>query len=305
MDSGEILQDVFFRTNALPLGDVAYSMHIRDSLAYVVVNNSGRIFVMDPETFRLKGKITGLVSPRHLHFLSDTRAYVSDLYGQAVAIVDPQSMEVTGNIDVRNPDGGFYQHSTEQLVQYDRFVYTNCWSFDNKVLVIDAEKDRVVDSITVLKQPNSMVLDRNHNLWILSDGGFPGSPYGYEAPGLMKLVPGSREVEVVHRFPEGEKPTALTINGSRDTLYFLNRHVYRYVPGVDEVPRVFLSSPYEGVYQGGFYGLAVDPATSEVYVSDAIDHVQPGMVYRLAPSGMPLDSFRVGISPGGFCFKPG
>ena len=53
----------------------------------------------------------------------------------------------------------------------------------------------------------------------------------------------------------------------------------------------------------GFYGLDVDPISSEIYVADAIDFVQRGMVYRFNPEGMPVDTFRTGIAPGAFCFK--
>jgi DNA-binding beta-propeller fold protein YncE len=303
-ETREVLNEVFYNTNALPLGDVAHSMVIRDSLGYVVINNSGRIYIFNTNTFEVVGKITGLTSPRYIHFISETKAYVTDLYARSIAIVNPQSMEVTGAIPVSNHESGFSQHATEQMVQLDKYVYTNCWSFDNQILVIDSETDRVVDSIEVLKQPNSMVLDRYQTLWVLTDGGFPESPYGYELPGLMKIEAGSGEAEIVHRFSQGALPGGLKINGSGDTLYFLNRGVYRHAVMATTEPELFIDSPYHDGSQGGFYALDVDPVSSEVYVTDAIDFVQRGMVFRFTPDGEPVDSFQTGIGPGGFCFKP-
>jgi hypothetical protein len=51
-----------------------------------------------------------------------------------------------------------------------------------------------------------------------------------------------------------------------------------------------------------YFGLGVDPLTSEVYLADAIDYQQPGVVYRYAPSGEEVDAFRVGVIPGAFAF---
>ena len=195
------------------------------------------------------------------------------------------------------------EHVVVVLLQYDRFVYVNCWSFDNQILIIDSEQDRVVDSIRVLKQPNSMVLDKNHALWVLTDGGFVGSPYGYEIPVLLRITSGSEEVEIIHRFEEGERPSELKINGGGDTLYFINRHIYRYVVGSSAEPEPFLSSPSEKSVWGGFYGLEVDPVTSDIYVADAMDFVQKGWVYRYTHEGTPVDTFQTGIAPGSFCFK--
>jgi len=303
-ENRKVYNEVFLQANSLPLGDVAYSMTIRDSLAYMVVNNSGRVYVMDTNDFSYKGKITGLTSPRYIHFVNNRKAYVTDLYARAISIVDPQALEVTGTIDVSNTASQFYQHATEQMIQLGKYVYVNCWSFDRQILIIDSELDRVVDSVEVLKQPNSMVLDRNQDLWVLCDGGFQGSPFGYEQPGLVKIPAGSDRALVVERFPYGQVPRDLCMNRNRDTLYYICHHVYRRSIFQESEPELFIPSPYDAGFDGGFYCHSVDPDRSEVYLSDAIDFVQRGWVYRFDPGGIPLDTFQVGIAPGAFCFNP-
>jgi hypothetical protein len=303
IDAQEVYNQVFLGTNEIPLGDVAHSMTIRDSLGYIVVNNSGKIYVIHTRSFEYMGKITGLTSPRYIHFVSDRKAYVSDLYARSIAIVDPHLLEITGSIDVRNPDSGFGQHPTEQMVQYQNYVFTNCWSHDNKILVIDTETDELVDSIRVIHQPVSMVLDRYDKLWVLSDGGFPGSPSGEETPGLTMIDAQTRQVEKTYPFDPDDLPSALSINSRRDTLYYINRHVYRHPVRSNAEPELFIESPYTQLISG-FRALEVDPYNSEIYLADAVDHVQRGWIYRFSPSGIAIDTFQVGLIPGDLCFKP-
>lgn len=301
IETKTVYNDIFYHTNNLPLGDVAQSMIIHDSTAYIIVNNSGKIYAVHTGTFQLIGKITGLTSPRYMHFITEDKAYVSDTYSKALNIVDPIRLEITGNINVNN-NGFFYQHSTEQMVRYKNFVFTNCWSYDNMILVIDTETDKLIDSIEVLKQPTSLVIDKYNKIWTVTDGGFEGSPYGYEKPGLIKINAETRQVEKIFRFELTDHPSEIQINGSGDTIYFLNRHVYIHPVLSETAPVIQIESPYEGHY-GGYYGLGIDPSSSEIYVADAIDQVQMGVIYRFKPDGTPVDTFKTGIIPGSFCFK--
>ena len=75
--------------------------------------------------------------------------------------------------------------STEQMVQYGKYVYCNCWSYQNRIIKIDTETDQVVDELTVGIQPTSLVMDKYNKIWTVTDGGYEGSPYGYENPALL------------------------------------------------------------------------------------------------------------------------
>lgn len=305
-----VINNVFYRTNSLPLGDVANSMAIHDSLGYVVVNNSGKIYIINTNTFKYVGKITGFVSPRNICFISNTKAYVTDMYSKSIEIVNPQSMQITDSININNHNSHFAQHTSEQIVLYNNLAFVNSWSYDNKVLVINTNEDKVIDSVTVTKQPNTMALDRNNNLWVLSDGGYTNSPYGQMNAALTEIDTKTLKIVRTFTFPNmAASPTGLCINPAKDTLYYMKPSTYGAtvnLPGIYAMSINAQNLPTKPlINQNGrsFYALAVDPGNGTIYVSDAKDYQQRGKVFVYSPTGQVNDSIKAGIIPGGFCFK--
>ena len=296
-ESKKVENEVFYRANAMKLGDVAQSMIIRDSVGWVVVNNSHVVFAIDINTFKEVGRITNFTSPRYMHFISDEKAYVTQIWDNRIFIVNPKRYEITGYIDV--PDMTMESGSTEQMVQYGKYVYVNCWSYQNRILKIDTETDEVVDELVVGIQPTSLVMDCNNKLWTVTDGGYEGSPYGHEAPSLYRIDAETFTIEKQFQFKFGDAPSEVQLNGTKDKLYWINDDIWEMDVTADRDPlRPFLQ--YNGTI---YYGLTVCPRTGDVYIADAIDYVQQGMIYRYSKEGNLLDEFYVGIIPGAFCWK--
>ncbi len=279
--------EVFLRANGMKLGDVAQSMSIRGRRGYVVVNYSARVYVIDTETFEVTGVIDELTSPRYLHFTNDTTAYITDLYDPHITAIDTRTNQIRTRIATNG------HRSTEQMVQWGNEVFTNCWSYDRKILVIDAARDLLIDSIEVGSQPSALALDRYGKIWTVTDGrnGTPAALYRIDAA--------THRIERTFGFGAEDHPQRLALSRGRDTLYFINRAVWRMPVTAETLP----TTPFLPYTETIYYGLGVDPSTSEVYVADAIDYRQHGVVYRFSPRGIALDTLRVGITPGSFCFK--
>ena len=296
-DSKTVENELFYRANAMKLGDVAQSMTIRDGIGWIVVNNSHVIFAIDIVTGKEVGRITNLTSPRYMHFLSDEKAYVTQIWDNRIFIVNPTSFEITGYIQC--PDMTMEQGSTEQMVQYGRYVYVNCWSYQNRILKIDSVTDTVVDELVVGIQPTSLVMDRNNKLWCVTDGGYQGSPYGYEAPSLYKIDAETFTIEAQFNFKLGDAPSEVQLNGAKDKLYWINDDIWEMDVEAGNIP----SEPFLQSRGTIYYGLSIDPVNGDVYIADAIDYQQQGKIYRDSPLGELIDEFYVGIIPGAFGWK--
>ena len=105
------------------------------------------------------------------------------------------------------------------------------------------------------------------------------------------------EREFVFRI--GDSPKGLCVGADGETVYFLNEDVWRMAADAEELP----AQPYIRAHETIYYALGVDPHSGDLYLGDAIDYQQQGVVYRFSAEGVPLDTLRVGITPTAFCFR--
>lgn len=293
-DNQEISNNIFYQKNGVPLGDVAQSLCFANELAYIVVNNSGVVWAIDPNDASIVEKISGLTSPRFICPVSKQKAYISDFQMQGLNILNLETKKIVGTIATGK--------TTEAMVLFEDKVFVSNWSqynqttHNNTIQIIDALSDRVEDSIVVTKEPNSMICDKNNKLWVLCSGGYLNE----EMPALYRIHPVSHMIEKKILFPNlNSSPEQLTVNQAKDTLFFLNNGVFKMSVNDDVLPKnAFIESG-----KRTFISLAVDPYRGDIIVTDAGNYVQKGLVFRFRPHGTIIDSVAAGIIPGFIAFN--
>jgi YVTN family beta-propeller protein len=283
--TGEIIDDVFAKVNGHTPGDILQSMKRIGNSLYLVVNNSGRILVCNPNTMKVTDTISGFTSPRYILPVDSGKAYVSDLYANEISIINPDNNSVTSTI----PLGA----TSEQMVSVLGKIYVTSYNSDY-LYVINLNSNQLNDSIHISKGGVSICADINNKLWVLCQGDYAGAYNG----ALYRIDPSSKSIEQTSNFNPFETPSCLCMNNAKNQLYFINTHVYKMSINDNSLP----STSFVQSNSNTFYGIGIDPSNNDVYVSDAIDFVQNGKVYRYTSSGSLLNTISAGIAPGDFLF---
>ncbi len=311
-DTRTVENGIFQRANGARLGDTGQSIQLHGGVAYVAMENSGIVWAIDAETGKVRGQLVAgqtehMINPRYVHFLSDEKAYVTDLYSPYITIFNPRTMTYLGNISTHQEAVMGY-NSTEEMVQWGHRVFTNCWSYSNKILVIDTRRDEVEAEITLSSpQPKSMVMDARGKLWVITDGGYStgDDSYGDNIPHLYRIDAETLVVEQDQALDTDEANVQLATDPAGMVLYLINNDVYRMEVTASHVPvRPFIEAPRGANGRRHFlYAIGINPRNGDIYVADAVDYSQSGVVYRYSADGQLIDQFRVGITPNNFAFK--
>src|SRR5690625_57109 len=142
---GFLVQDLFGEANnGAALGDVGQSIGFYRDHAFIVVNVSQKVVVVDRYSWEEVGIIDqGLINPRYIAFLND-KAYISDWgdgsdpMDDVIVEVDLENFQVINRIVV--PEG------PEKIREHEGKLYVNFmggWNFNDKVGVIQPETQNV------------------------------------------------------------------------------------------------------------------------------------------------------------------
>ena len=294
-----VSNDIFQTKNSYPLGNLVQSMEIFNGKGYIVVNNAGKVEVVDGSTFVSSGSITGLTNPRFFLGIDNSKGYVSE-WGAggitgSIKVIDLNTKAVTSTINTGK--------GAEGMVKVGNNVYVACsggYDNDSVVTVIDATTNAVVTSITVGANPKSIKVDASGKIWVLCSGQYAPFPATnlVKTGQLVRIDASTNTVDLTLPFASiSAQPLNLVINNSKTLLYYsYDGKVYSQLSTATVLNTT-------AIINRNFYGFGIDPTNDYFYASDAGNFSSNGKVIRYNTSGVAVDSFTVGIIPGYFCFK--
>lgn len=310
--TGYYRQNIYAETNpnvVLELGDVGNDIQTYGSKLYAVINCSNFVEVMDKANARHIGTIT-IPNCRNIVF-HEGYAYVSSYAGPVqidpnarlgyVAKVDTATLEVVGECTVG------YQPEEMAVVGNKLYVANSGGyrvpDYDRTVSVVDLNTFTETKQIDVAPNLHRIKADGHGQLWVSSRG-------DYYDNGSDLFVIDTRTDEVVDTL--GVAVSEMCIDGG--TLYVLGAE-YSYTASdgwavsyakIDTDTRTVVSHNFitDGTDKEITmpYGLAVNPETKEIYVTDAKSYVVRGTLYCFTPDGRKKWSVTTGDVPAHFAF---
>lgn len=292
-DFETVEHQIFNHVNESDFGSIVQSMGFNDDNAYIVVNNSHKIEVVNRYTFESVATITdGLDNPRY--FVADgSIGYVTN-WGDPfnndddfVAVINLVTNTVTSTIPVA--------FGPEKLVFANNDLYVahqGGYSQNNILSVIDITANMVESTIIVGDVPNSMVVT-NNDIWVLC-GGNPLFTGNETSGKLVKVETSDNTVMQGFDFLTTNHPTSLTNNGS-DLIYNLNGEVF-------SKEENSASLPTTSIISGFFYSMTANDG--KLYATDAGDFLSNGTlkIFDLS-SNSELQNIETGLIPGGVYFN--
>lgn len=310
-DTGKYMRNIYPSRNpdiVKELGDVGNDLAIYGGKLYAVINCSHYVEVMDVKTAKHVGSID-ILNCRYIAF-NEGKAYVSSYAGPVqidpnarpgkVVEVDTTSLKVTREVVVG------YQPE-EMVITGGKLYVANSGgyrfpNYDTTVSVVDLETFEVINTIDVAINLHRMTKDRFGRIYVSSRG-------NYYDVGADVYVIDSNTDRLVGNL--GIPVSEMCISG--DSIYMTSVE-WNYTTNRNTVSYTLYDVAREKIVSHNFiadgtdkqiqipYGIAVNPDTKEVFISDAKDYVTPGTLYCFSPEGNLKWEVTTGDIPAHFAF---
>lgn len=291
------------------LGDVGNDLAVYGNRLYAVINCSNKVEVMDVVTARRIGQIE-IPNCRYLKF-HEGYAYVTSYAGPVeinpdyeqigyVAKVDTATLEVVDRCLVGfQPDGLEIMEDKIYVANSGGYMVPN---YENTVSVIDLETFKEVDRIEVAVNLHYVMADNHGCLWISSRGDYYETPsrlYCYDV--RKKRMVATLEVPVSDMCIQGDSIYIVSAGWSYITSSYNVTYSVVDVNLKEKVTDNFITDGTETKIKMP-YGIAVNPITKDIYLTDAKNYVNPGTLYCFGRDGVLKWSVRTGDIPAHFAF---
>ncbi len=273
------------------LGDVGNDIKIYGSKMYVVINVSNKIEVLDAKTAK-RIKTIQLQNCRYLAF-KDGKAYASSYAGPVsldpnapigkVAEIDTVSLSIKREVVVG--------YQPEEMAVVGNYLYVansggyRFPNYDRTVSVVDLNSFTETKKIDVAINLHHIAKDDDGDLYVSSRGDY------YTIPSSLFLV--DSKTGIVKKDFKIAVSEMTIVNGK---LYFYgnefnyNTHSYTKSFGIIDVKteQLISSKLIDQKYVDAIktpYGIAVNPITEDIYMTDARNYVSTGFVYCFDKNG--------------------
>lgn len=295
-DFSKVVQGIFRSTNHVSgLGDTATEIGFYDDYAFIVVNVSNKVEIVDRNTWELVGTIDeNLNNPRKIAF-SSGKAYVTnwgdgtDPNDDYVAVFSVPELDLVKKIPV--------EEGPEDIIAEGDKIYvahSGGFSFNHKVTQINPIKDMLIKTVQVGEIPNAMAVSGNA-LWVTSSG-LPSYADGGETAGsFSKIDLATGEVLTTIEFSSADLHPANLTSYEGSLYYTLGNSIHKFDPEENLSEITFLEPNEVDV----LYGFTI--WDNKIFVASANTSFTGNgrlLVYDLNTKEL-LYTFDTGINPNG------
>jgi len=278
-DMSQASHTIFSSINGTHLGDVLQSVTFEEDYAYLVLNNSNKIEVVNRYTFKNIATITENIAAPRYALVKNGKLYVTNGGNNSVLIFDANSFTYETSIEI--------DKTVEEIKEDNDLIYvTNAaFGFGNEISVIDVNTNTVVKTITVAEGLNSIEIE-------------DGILYALHKTGITKVSTSTNEIIGDIPFEDGLS-NATKLEVEDDFLYFLSgSKIFKFSKDVTALANVeLIDTKVED--QPWFIGYGFNIVDNKLFYTDVKGFTENSEVQVYDLDGKLLKNFNAGIGANG------